>query len=156
MDQQHLESVERRLTAALTAWGMASSIAGAALALAGHRTQRRQLMRFGRQTLMWGAVDVGIATIGALVRSRRDMLTDEDVEQQTARLVRLLLVNAAADVVYVAGGLHVIAHARPGRGGEPERTSFRLGRGDGWAILIQGGFLLVLDTVHALELTRDD
>jgi hypothetical protein len=62
------------------------------------------------------------------------------------KLRTLLLLNAAADVVYIAGGAHIAVRA--GSSG----TSFRMTRGDGLAILIQGAFLLALDTTYARKL----
>ena len=49
-----------------------------------------------------------------------------------------------------AAGFGVAFHAKPG---SPEKTSFRMGRGDGLAILIQGAFLLALDATYARKLS---
>jgi hypothetical protein len=68
------------------------------------------------------------------------------VEFERVKLRTLLLLNAAADVVYIAGGAHIAVRA--GSSG----TSFRMTRGDGLAILIQGAFLLALDTTYARKL----
>jgi hypothetical protein len=103
-------------------------------------------MTFGRQTAMWGAVDALIAGAGTLSRSRRGELTQEQVDAEARKLRTLLLINAAADVLYIAGGAHIAVRA--GSSG----TSFRMTRGDGLAILIQGAFLLALDTTYARKL----
>ena len=149
MDRDELEGYEREITTLLTVWAAGSVIKGTAIALIGRRTGRKQWMRFGRQTAMWGAVDALIAGAGALSRSRRGELTPEQVDAEARKLRTLLLINAAADVVYIAGGAHIAFHAKPG---PPERTSFRMGRGDGLAILIQGAFLLALDATYARKL----
>ena len=158
MNQAELEGMEKQITGLLGAWAVGSVIKGSAIALLGRRTGRQQWVRFGRQTAMWGAIDGLIAGAGVLSRSRRGELTDEEVETQRRRLHLMLLANAAADVVYIAGGAHVAFHAKPARvdlTGEvvPERTSFRMGRGDGLAIIIQGAFLLALDATYARRLS---
>ena len=150
MDRDELEGYEREITTLLTVWAAGSVIKGTAIALIGKRTGRKQWMRFGRQTAMWGAVDALIAGAGALSRSRRGELTQEEVDSEARKLRTLLLINAAADVVYIAGGAHIAVHAKPGT---PEKTSFRMGRGDGLAILIQGAFLLALDATYARKLS---
>ena len=150
MDRDELEGYEREITTLLTVWAAGSVIKGTAIALLGKRTGRKQWMRFGRQTAMWGAVDALIAGAGALSRSRRGELNQEQVDAEARKLRTLLLINAAADVVYIAGGAHIAFHAKPG---SPEKTSFRMGRGDGLAILIQGAFLLALDATYARKLT---
>ena len=150
MDRDELEGYEREITALLTVWAAGSVIKGTAIALIGKRTGRKQWMRFGRQTAMWGAVDALIAGAGALSRSRRGELTQEQVDFEATKLRVMLLLNAPADVLYVAGGAHIAFHAKPG---PPEKPSFRMGRGDGLAILLQGAFLLALDATYARKLS---
>lgn len=147
MERDELEGYEREITALLSVWAAGSVLKGGAIALIGKRTGREQWMRFGRQTAMWGAVDALIAGAGALTRSRRGELTPAEVDAEARKLRTLLLINAAADVVYIAGGAHIAVRA--GRSG----TSFRMGRGDGLAILIQGAFLLALDATYARKLS---
>ena len=55
-----------------------------------------------------------------------------------ARLRRVLLVNAGLDVGYLAVGAALVRHGR--------------WRGDGWAVVVQGAFLLVLDSAAARAL----
>ena len=82
---------------------------------------------FGRQTAAWGAVDGAIAYVGA--RNRAD----------PGRLRRVMLVNAGLDVGYLAAGTWLVQRPR--------------WRGDGAAVLLQGAFLLVLDTAAAKRLS---
>jgi hypothetical protein len=147
MDRDELEGYEREISTLLTIWGVGSVVKGGVIALIGKRTGRRQWLTFGRQTAMWGAVDALIAGAGALSRSRRGELTDEEVEFERVKLRTLLLLNAAADVVYIAGGAHIAVRA--GSSG----TSFRMTRGDGVAIIVQGAFLLALDATYARKLS---
>jgi hypothetical protein len=76
----------------------------------------------------WGFVNGAIALIGLLGAETSDY----------AGLRTTLWINAGLDVLYVASGLYLLSR--------PEETW----RGGGTAILIQGGFLLVFDILHAL------
>ena len=118
-----MPTVEERLTQILATWAAGSLVAGAALAL------RPGTRGFGRQTAAWGAVDGAIAYVGSRGRAHRGP-TDP------VRLRRVLLINAAADVGYLVAGIAVL-RSRP------------RWRGDAAAVLVQGGFLLVLDSVAA-------
>ena len=53
-------------------------------------------------------------------------------------LKTVLLINAGLDVAYMLGGIYLLTR--------PEATW----RGSGVAVLIQGGFLLAFDLIHAL------
>jgi hypothetical protein len=119
-------SVEHDLTRALGRWAVGSVLVGGVLAVPS-RTRG-----FGRQTAAWGALDGAIALVGAR-RQAAGRTTDP------GRLRRVLLVNAALDVGYLATGAALVARPR--------------WRGDGLAVLVQGAFLLVLDTTAARRLT---
>lgn len=120
-------TVEQRLTRVLAAWGAGSVVAGAALAL------RPDTRGFGRQTAAWGLVDGAIAYAGVRGRARHGP-TDP------RRLRRVLLANAGLDLGYLVAGAWLVR--RPRR------------RGDGAAVLVQGAFLLVLDSAAARALRR--
>lgn len=141
-----LESVETDLTTALLAWSAASVVIGATLALVGRRTENEHLVSFGRQNAAWGAIDALIAGGGVLSRRRRGQLTVEQEIKKAQGLRTLLLVNAAADVGYVVGGLFINARGRKGL------KTLRMDAGDGAAIVVQGAFLLVLDVTQARRL----
>lgn len=83
---------------------------------------------FGRQTAAWGAVDAAIAAFG-LSRPAPD----------TDRLRKVLLVNCLADVGYIGLGLWAWRSERF--------------RADGAAVVVQGAFLLALDSHFAYHLT---
>ncbi len=76
----------------------------------------------------WGFVNGAIALIGLLGAETQDY----------AGLRNTLWINAGLDILYVASGLYLVSRT--------EETW----RGAGTAILIQGGFLLVFDVLHAL------
>ena len=121
-----MADVEQRLTRVLGGWAAASVAVGAVLA-ASPRTRG-----FGRQTAAWGAVDGAIALVGSRRRAAQGP-TDP------ARLRRVLLLNSGLDVGYLAAGGWLV---RDGRW-----------RGDGLAVLVQGAFLLALDTTAARALS---
>ncbi len=75
----------------------------------------------------WGVINSGIALAGLL--GAEPLLSD---------LKTVLLINAGLDVAYMLGGIYLLTR--------PEATW----RGSGVAVLIQGGFLLAFDLLHAL------
>jgi len=146
---------ERRLTGLLGAWAVVSVVGGAALARRGDQAGRPTVAAFGRQNALWGAVDGVIAVAGASARRRRlSRLPEADrsaaADDERRRLRRILGVNAGLDVAYVTGGSALVLgydriDARfPGRGSQAV--------GNGMAVVLQGSFLLVLDTVFARRL----
>jgi hypothetical protein len=104
-------------------WSAASLIGGAALWAGGRHEPVR---KFGRQTFGWGVVNAAIAGWAA----RRPT-------PDTERLRKILMLNAVADVGYVSIG--ALMH-RKGL------------RPDGAAVIVQGAFLLALDTHFAYHL----
>lgn len=161
MEQSRLEAIEKQLTTSLMGWGITSTVVGSALWVAGWRSRRPELLRFGRQTALWGATDAAIALAGSRSRRRRGELDQAEVDRKARTLLITLVVNGMADVVYVAGGARV--WARTGSAQAPKQdvdeasvsqTYWGMGRGDGAAIMIQGAFLLALDSVFALRLNR--
>ena len=143
VNEQQLQLVENTLTTALLAWSATSVAVGTIMALVGRKAQNDDLVGFGRQTAAWGAVDALIAGAGVLSRRRRGPLCDEDAAKKAGSLRKLLLINAVADVGYMAGGLLLIAR------GEGVQRKLRMGAGDGAAVVVQGAFLLVLDLTQA-------
>lgn len=112
-----------QLNRVFSTWSAASLAGGAALWAGGRSDAARA---FGRQTFAWGVVNAAIAGWAA---SR----PTPDIE----RLRRILRINALADVGYIAGG---VALYRAGR------------RPDGAAVMLQGAFLLALDSHYAYHL----
>lgn len=121
-------AVHHRLLSTLGLWSIGSIAGGGWMWRSGARPATRL---FGRQTLAWGVIDLAIAGYG-LSRPA----------PEAHRLRKVLLANAVADVGYIAGGAFLV-----GRGG-------RL-RPDGAAVIVQGAFLLALDTHFANSLHRE-
>lgn len=132
-------SFQQRLTARLLAWSALSLLAGAILQVPAAPFWRA----FGQQAMGWGAIDAAIALFGrrGLNKKLAPGYAAEKQESDVRMLRRVLWVNAALDVLYIAGGLNLMR----ARG----RTDARM-RGHGAGIVVQGSFLLLFDLVHAL------
>lgn len=127
-------TVTRTVVRQLTRWGTASVLVGGAFALP------RRTRGFGVQTLMWGAIDLALA---AVTRGRGKV-------PKTQTLRRILLVNTALDVGYVAAGAHLAART-PTFGGRLRPAD---ARGHGLAVVLQGAALFVIDLTAARRLRR--
>jgi len=134
----------RRIGAQLGAWALLSLVAAgvlAAVATAADAASGATLRAIALQFALWGALDGAIAAAGERDRRRRlDRGEGADpaaTRAFAARLRRLLRLNAALDVAYVAVGLALIGGWRT-----PE------GLGHGLGVLVQGGFLLLFDAWH--------
>lgn len=122
----------RRLGARLALGGAVSVVGGAAMAALGTTEAQRA---FGLQSAGWGAIDLVIAGVGAVRPPPED----------PAKLRKVLLFNAGLDVGYVATGAHLV-YWKPTFDG---RITAQQSVGHGAAIVVQGLFLLVLDSVYA-------
>jgi len=138
---------EAQLTRILGVWAAASVVLGSSTWLVGRKIGSEALSGFGRQTAMWGVIDAAIAGAGELSRRRRAPQTIEQHAQARTRLRRILTINAVADVAYIAGGIAVMKRDSQGK-------ARRLTSGDGAAIVVQGAFLLALDTTFAVRLRQ--
>jgi pimeloyl-ACP methyl ester carboxylesterase len=99
---------------------------------------------FGLQAVVWGVIDAAIAYFGQRSAARQRTASRGDgkaIGRAGANLRRLLWINTGLDVLYVAGGVLLV---------------YTLGRtdlfaaGNGWGVILQGGFLLLFDLLHAL------
>ncbi len=136
-DSTRVVQVQKRLLYLLGGWAGSSVTVGTYQVIRAGTLGRYM----GIQHLAWGAVDGAMAGYGlySLHKSlRAGAPKDWTVERQ--RLRRILLINTLLDVGYFAAGAYLIT-----------RRDVRW-RGTGWGIVIQGGFLLLLDSVHALSL----
>jgi len=135
---------QTRLTRMLLIWAMPSIGLGFALMALGNDFWQG----FGLQAVVWGLVDAGIAWLSRRSARKRQAAAgdSERVATEEARnLRRLLSINVFLDVLYVLFGVWLA------RG--PGLTNvFWLG--GGWGILVQGGFLLFFDSLHALRVPQ--
>jgi len=135
-----LREFQVRLSRRLLVWSLPSAAVGLLLAFLGTEFWRG----FGVQAAAWGAIDALIAWLGLASARRRerrgDRLAGRTPAAEGRRLRRILQVNGALDVLYVAGGLVVALTL--GR-----RSATALGHGLG--VIVQGSFLLFFDWMHA-------
>jgi hypothetical protein len=133
---------ERAHLLRLVVWGATSVLAGTLVLalLAFRRVRSALLLHFAVQTLVWGAVEVGLAAL------RWRGLALRDVGGAT-RLDRFLWLNAGLDAGYVGVGVTLAV------------LGWILGRrlgavGAGLGIVAQGAALLVLHLRLILTLTQ--
>jgi hypothetical protein len=121
----------------LLLWGVLSTLGGVLLQF----SRKPFWIGVGQQAIGWGLIDALIALIAGRSASR-------SFSSKTLR--RVLLFNAALDVLYVLGGF-IFARTK---GATDEKL-----RGQGWGIVLQGLFLFKFDLIHGLfvpnELTSD-
>jgi hypothetical protein len=137
---QYYNTITRRLLV----WSLVSVTAGVALLFFGPLWQG-----VGLEAIAWGVIDAGIALVGGWVTHRRRAgLADPsalDVLTREARnLRRILLINTGLDVLYVTGGVALTLG-----------TDDLFWRGNGWGIIVQGGFLFFFDLLHVLGVPSD-
>lgn len=129
---------QRLISRALLTWSALSAGLGVGLRLGGGPFARGVSDQF----LGWPVINAGIALFGAFSAARRertlpDATTPERRQREALNLRRLLRINAALDVGYMAGGLAMML--RPGGGARA--------KGTGLGILLQGAFLFLFDTI---------
>ncbi len=125
---------QRILTRRLIQWALISLGIGT-LMLGGRRFWRG----VGGQFIGWALINLGIAWFGIRTSENRrvalpDPLAPEVLDHEAESLRRLLWINTALDLLYVAGGRWLIR---------------RGSRGTGWGIIVQGMFLFLFDLLHA-------
>lgn len=136
-DSTRVVQVQKRLLYLLGGWAGGSVMVGSYQVLRAGTLGRYM----GIQHLAWGAIDGAIAGYG-LYNFHKSLQArpSEDWRAERQRLRRILLINTLLDVGYLAAGMYLTT-----------RRDVRW-RGTGWGIVIQGGFLLLLDSLHALSL----
>lgn len=130
-------SFNRRLTHRLLAWAIPALVLGMLLRV---RSRSDFWRAFGSQNAAWGAVDAAIAYAGQANAERKQMTATSATELAHAvSLRRLLWLNAGLDLLYLAAGAMLV------------RSHHAARRGHGSAVLVQGGFLMLFDVIHALR-----
>ncbi|MEO8396916.1 MAG: hypothetical protein ABI700_28230 [Chloroflexota bacterium] len=125
---------QRILVRRLIQWALISLGIGTLLS-GGNRFWRA----VGGQFIGWALINLGIAWFGIRTSEDRrvalpDQVAPEVLEREAESLRRLLWINTALDLLYVAGGRWLIK---------------RGSRGTGWGIVLQGMFLFLFDLFHA-------
>jgi hypothetical protein len=120
----YTQTIMRRLLL----WGALSTIGGVLLQF----SRKPFWIGVGQQAIGWGVIDALIALFAGRATSR-------SFSGKTLR--RVLLFNAALDVLYMLGGF-IFARTKGA-------TDDKL-RGQGWGIVLQGLFLFKFDLIHGL------
>jgi len=131
---------ENLLSRRLILWALLSILVGLLMILLGDPFWQP----FGFQALAWGAVDAIIGWIG-LQRVKKHLGKPSSVqieEQEAGKIRKLLWINNALDVIYVAAGAAMVYFLGN------ESTFWR---GTGWGVILQGAFLFFFDLWHALR-----
>src|SRR5512141_2784522 len=128
------------LTLRLLVWAVISSATGSVLCF----SPDPFLRGLGIQPLGWGLVDAVIALFGrrGLAKSQAVPVDLDARARKAGRLRRILAVNTGLDVLYIAGGWALLKTAG---------LSDAFFAGTAWGIIIQGGFLLIFDALHAWD-----
>ncbi|AWR86099.1 DUF6992 family protein [Meiothermus taiwanensis] len=114
------------ISARLLAWSVPWSLVGSIVGLTSEDPWQRS---FWLTHSVWAAVNSGIALVGLL-----------GPEPEKSQLRNLLYINAGLDLLYIAGGVALAL--------QPDPRS----QGAGWAIALQGAWLLLFDLFNALAL----
>ena len=134
---------QQALSVRLLIWSMASVALGAWL----QRSDVPNRRAFAQQSIAWGAIDGALAIAGWIGAQRKAADPQNHhvhiQRQEASKLRRLLWINAALDVLYILVGVWLAIR------NDQERRSWR---GHGWGIAVQGVFLLLFDSIHALRL----
>jgi hypothetical protein len=131
------QSFTNTIAQRLFLWGALSTSGGVLLQF----SRKPFWIGVGQQAIGWGLIDALIALVAG--RSSAKSLSGKTLR-------RMLLFNAALDVLYILGGF-VFARTK---GATDEKL-----RGQGWGIVLQGLFLFKFDLIHGLfvpnELTSE-
>lgn len=136
-ERERLLLYQERIGQVLGAWAVGSVGAGLYQILSGGT-----FVRFmGYQNVAWGAIDGAIALYGLWDQGhkRRADPSSIDWSREREAFARLLLINAGLDLLYIGAGAFLLARGKDARW-----------RGTGAGILLQGSFLLLLDSIGYL------
>ncbi|MDW8106556.1 MAG: hypothetical protein RMK45_03645 [Armatimonadota bacterium] len=107
---------------------------------------REWVRSFGGMTAAWATVNILIALLAlrGVHRKAKQPADAATVRQWARQLVRLLWINVGLDCLYILVGAGLIMW-------EPTN---RMLNGFGWAVVIQGAFLLVFDAWHGVKVGK--
>lgn len=135
---------EWKISWQLLVWAGLSLVAGSVILVAtgaaGAAGGHQPLRGFSIQAVAWGGINGAIALWG-MIRAARTARSTPDEQRSVRRVLRLrriLGINAALDVVYVAAGIALVVFLFH----RPEV------RGHGAGVAVQGLFLLFFDLYH--------
>lgn len=124
----------------LGSWAMLNISSGLIL----RSTTEGSTKYFHEMNAIWNGVNLGIAALGYFQALKTDpssfSIWETYAEQQ--KLEKILLFNAALNISYMLSGAYLIERSR-----RNNKNTFRL-KGYGQSLILQGGFLLLFDTIQ--------
>lgn len=121
----------------LQSWGAVNTVGGAV----GWASAKGSDKYFYQMSTFWGAVNLGVSTLGYLNAKKKvsqPLSADESLKAQK-KLEKIFLINAGLDVVYTGAGLYLKTHG-------DKKDDEKL-QGYGSSVMLQGIFLFVFDGV---------
>jgi hypothetical protein len=138
---QEKDKIGKRSMYALGGWALGNFVVSGAATSSATGSD----LYFHQMNLYWNTINVGLAAVGLIGASKGnyDKTAFLTLKGQTST-EKIYLLNAGLDLAYITGGLYM---AEIGKNGNSQKEMFQ---GYGYSIALQGGFLLVLDTVMYL------
>jgi len=99
---------------------------------------------FHEMNLIWGGINIGLATIGYLGAKKQDGLTYAQSMKKQMGVEKIFLFNAGLDVAYIAGGFYLKEKAK-----NDLKNTDRF-EGYGKSVVLQGAGLLLFDGIMYL------
>ncbi len=127
----------------LTVWGALNSAMGIGLSSGASNDARYTF----RTCTYFGLVNLALGQVGYWTarKKRGEVLTREQDLRGQRKTEKIFLINTGLDLVYMAGGLHLINRGLQ-KTGDSRDKSVDYGRG----LMIQGGFLFLFDGIQYL------
>jgi hypothetical protein len=96
---------------------------------------------FFEMNTIWGAADFGVALLGygGLQKQRKKNLTAAEILEEQKKIEKIFFINGVLDVAYIGTGLYLKL------AGDSRNSPIMKGYGE--SILMQGGFLLIFDSI---------
>lgn len=127
----------------LSVWGAVNSASGLGLSSGASKDARYTF----RTCTYFGLVNLALGQAGYWTarKKRGQVLTPEQNLREQRKMEKIFLINTGLDLVYMAGGLHLINRGLQ-KTGDSRDKSLGYGRG----LMIQGGFLFLFDGIQYL------
>lgn len=129
-------SINKQGMQILGAWAVAS------MALSASQLRKEPLQQaYHQMNLGWNTVNLAIAGFGLYqsLNAATDLSLSESLQEQIS-IEKILAINAALDVAYMAGGFYLREYAN--RSDNPQRYE-----GFGRAVIVNGAFLFAFDVI---------
>jgi len=136
--EQKRIDLNKKAMVVLGSWSTANIIAGAIAT----NTNKREARYFNQMNVIWNSVNLVIAGAGYYGASKEKLndLTFSKVLMHQNKTEKAFLFNTGLDLAYVTTGLYLTERSK--RNVDPAKL-----KGYGNSVMVQGGFLFLLDAV---------